>query len=233
MPLPRTIERLVDDQARRLDAWHPSARHQSHRPLVALTRLPGSDGDELARRLCMELDYELYDQRLIHEIAVSSHHSDRVVATLDESARSQLTQFLTELMTTEKLSPHDYRYHLSRIVGALARRGAAVVMGRGAHLILRKGEALRVLVVAPLDHRAARVAARDGISAVEAHHRIVAEEAERRQFLKIHFHAELADPASVDIVVNTEVLGVEGALDLVRAALGQLALRSMRGGAVA
>jgi cytidylate kinase len=37
-----------------------------------------------------------------------------------------------------------------------------------------------------------------------------------------YFHADLADPAAYDLVVNTHVLGVEGAVETIKAALPAL-----------
>jgi cytidylate kinase len=108
------------------------------------------------------------------------------------------------------------------VVGAIARHGGAIILGRGAHLILRPGEGLRVLVVAPLEARIATMAAANGISEREAKQRIAAEEAARRAFLMKHFHADFGDPVSFDVVVNTQVLGVEGAVEVVAASLARL-----------
>ena len=100
-----------------------------------------------------------------------------------------------------------------------------MILGRGAHLILGQGEALRVLVVAPLEPRVRAVMEREGLAEREARHRIVSVEADRRAFLMKHFHAELADPINFDLVVNTAVLGVEGACGAIRAAIASLPAR--------
>ena len=68
-----------------------------------------------------------------------------------------------------------------------------------------------MLVVAPLESRVRAVMEREGLAEREARRRIVAVEADRKAFLMKHFHAELADPIDFDLVVNTAVLGVEGA----------------------
>jgi cytidylate kinase len=141
-----------------------------------------------------------------------------VVSALDEKDKELLTDWLAAISTRSYLSPAEYRYHLSRLVGAVAHHGGAVVLGRGAHLILGQGEALRVLVVAPLERRVRAVMARDGLAEREAHRRIVAVEADRKAFLMKHFHADFADSTTFDLVVNTAVLGVSG-LRRIRTAL--------------
>jgi cytidylate kinase len=112
------------------------------------------------------------------------------------------------------------------VVGALAHHGGAIILGRAAHLILRPGEALRVLVVAPLEARVRTVMEREGLGEREARRRIVSVEADRRAFLMKHFHADFADPTTFDMVLNTSVLGVEGGCDAIRTAVGTVSAKS-------
>lgn len=72
------------------------------------------------------------------------------------------------------------------------------------------------------------VADQEGISRHEAASRIEAQEAERRAFLMKYFHADadVGDPAAYDLVVNTHVLGVEGAVETIKSALPTVAARA-------
>lgn len=196
----------------------PVPARSATRPVVAISRQHGARGEELARVLARELDLHLYDREIIQRIAESAHLSERAVAILDEKRGSMLNDWLLAL-SDPYLSPYAYREHLARVVTAIGRLGGAIVLGRGGHLILRPGEALRVLVVAPLEDRIREIAARDGVAAREAERRIVATEAERSAFLKRHFHADFGDPCRFDLVVNTAALDLEGAFEAVCGAL--------------
>ncbi len=219
---PRSIEQLVEDQARRWTERRTDTAYAGPHPAVAISRLPGARGELVAARLASELGYDLFDREIIHEIAGRAHLSDRLVATLDERNRSALTEWLAGIMGQQQLSAGGYLYHLNRLIGAMGRHGRVVIVGRGAHLILSPGEALRVLVLAPLEARVAEVAARDAVSAREAARRLTAEESERRAFLQQYFRADLGDPCRFDVVVNTHLLGVEGAVRAIRGALEAL-----------
>jgi cytidylate kinase len=133
-----------------------------------------------------------------------------------------------EFASDAHLSPYGYAEHLRRTVEEIARLGGAVILGRGAHLILPAGQALRVFVVAPLAARVAAVAARHGVAEHEAERRIRETEAERRAFLRRYFHADLGDPSSYDLILNTGQLGVAGAADAVVACLARAPLPHMR-----
>jgi cytidylate kinase len=113
-------------------------------------------------------------------------------------------------------------------VGAIAHHGGAVILGRGAHLILGQGEALRVLVVAPLEARVRAVMERERLGEREARRRIESVEADRKAFLMKHFHSDFADPAAFDVVVNTAVLGVDGACETIRTAVQRLPVASLQ-----
>jgi cytidylate kinase len=218
----RSIEALVDEQARRWQLVRHERRGEPRRPVVTVSRHHGAGGGELARKLAGDLGLDLFDREILQRIAESAHLSERVVASLDERDRELLTDWLASISSRSYLSPVEYRYHLSRVVGAVAHHGGAVILGRGAHLILGPGEALRVLVTAPLETRVRTVAAREGLSEKEARQRIEDVEADRRAFLMKHFHTDLADPTAFDVVVNTAVIGIEGACDTVKTALARV-----------
>lgn len=218
----RTIEAMVDEQARRWQLVRSERHEEERRPVVTVSRQHGAGGAEVAKTLAQDLGLDLFDREIIQRIADSAHLSERVVSSLDEKDRELLADWLSALSSRSHLSAMEYRYHLSRVVGAVAHHGGAVILGRGAHLILGQGEALRVLVVAPLEARVRAVMDREGLGERDARQRIVTVEADRKAFLMKHFHADFADPTTFDLVVNTAVLGTGGACDSIRAAFSKL-----------
>ena len=219
------VEKLVEQQARRWQLRREQEGERVRRPAIALSRLAGARGEEVARRLSEVLGYDLFDQALIQQVAENAHLSQRVVSALDEKDRSWLSEWLVAFAADRSLSTYEYLHELRKVVGAIARHGEAVIVGRGAHLILRPEEGLRVLVLAPLDVRVANIAAARGVVPREARRLLADEETARRAFLEKHFGARLGDPEAFDIVVNTEVLGVEGAVAAVQAVLSHVPAR--------
>jgi len=222
----RSIEALVDEQARRWAVVRRQGEREQKRPVITVARLHGALGDELARQLATELGLDLFDQEIIHLIAERTHLAERVVEALDDKDRELLTDWLAGLVSRAYLSPVEYRYHLARVIGAIAHQGGAVIVGRGGHLLLGVGTALRVLAVAPLEDRVRNVMKQEGLGEREARRRVIDVEADRRAFLMKQFHAEFAEPTGFDLVVNTSALGLEGAAGAVRAALAARPVRS-------
>src|SRR5512141_421607 len=149
----RSIEAIVDEQARRWQLTRPQRPDEPRRPVVTVARQYGARGTDVARHIAEKLELDLFDREIINRIAESSHLSERVVSSLDEKNRELLTDWLAAVADQSYLSRAEYRYHLTRVVGAIAHQGGAVILGRGSHLILGPGQALRVFVVAPLEMR--------------------------------------------------------------------------------
>jgi cytidylate kinase len=222
----RTIEAIVEEQARRWQLERRRRPDEARRPVITVARQHGARGTEVACRVAQELKLDLFDRELLHRIAESSHLSEQVVSALDYKDRELLTDWLASAASREYLSPAEYRYHLTRVVGAVAHQGGAVIIGRGSNLILGPSQALRVLVVAPIESRVRRVMERESLSDREARRRIQAVEADRRAFLLQYFHAEFAAPSDFDLTVNTDALDLDGCLGCIRAALAALPTRS-------
>lgn len=204
--------------------WSPED-HETHAQalsVVALSRLPGSLGDDVGRLVAEQMGFQFYDREILRRIAESAQAREYTVASLDEKDRPTLTDWLCSLTLDSYLSPYGYREHLKRVLSAVARVGSAVILGRGAHLLLPAGTALRVLVVAPLPFRIQTYADREGLDRAEAAKQVREQEAERRAFLRRHFHAELTDLLAFDLVLNTAALGVEGAAASIVSALKRM-----------
>jgi cytidylate kinase len=219
----RSIERLVEEQCRRGQLFVTRAREEpSRQRLITISRQHGAGGGELARRLAQLLGFGFYDREILREIAASAHLSERVVESLDDKRRELVTDWLASVVMHDYLSPVEYHERLLQVIGTLVVQGGAVIVGRGAHLILRHGEALRVFVVAPLADRVRTVVRRERLTERGARQRIAEVEHDRAEFLRRHFHAGFGDPAMFDLVVNTSQLGFEGCVAAVRAAFQAL-----------
>jgi cytidylate kinase len=202
-------------------------------PIITISRQHGAGGGEVARQVAAALGFDLFDREIVERVARSAHLSDQLVSGRDERHPAALTEWVSAFSRGSYLSPSAYHEHLTRVIGAIAEHGGAVIVGRGAHLILGAGRALRVSVVAPLSTRIAAVAGREGLSEGDARRRIVEVDGERRQFLTAHFHADCVDASTFDIVVNTGVLGIAGAAGTICAALMVLPSLGQRPGVAA
>ncbi len=225
----RSIEALVNEQVRRWELLRQKPKEAKASPVITVTGQHGARGDELSQQLASELGFDHFDREIIHRVAESAHLSERVVAAMDMKKRELLADWLTAFAGRNYISPAEYKYHLAHVIGAIALQGGAVIVGRGAHILL-KGQALRVLAVAPLEDRVHTVMEAESLSERDARRRIEEVESDRHAFIVTHYHAEFSDPTAYDLVLNTAALGLDGAIAAIRGALAKWSPRAERPG---
>jgi cytidylate kinase len=208
--IPQSIEQLVEWQGRR---WAQSrARLMEHRePCVVISRLRYSGAHDVGERVAAELGYGFFGSEIVDQIAKDEGVQRELVAGLDERVQNAIERYLVDGFRHRPLSEADFTRAATKVISTLARRGKAVILGRGAVAIVEPLHALRVFVVAPLEWRRARLAEVQRIAAAEVANRLSSEDAQRAAFLRRNFHFEQDDAVNYDLVVNTGSLGLDGA----------------------
>jgi cytidylate kinase len=155
------------------------------------------------------LGYEVYGRELVERIGREHGVEQELLEGLDEQVRGSITRYVTDLFRERPFRESDYLKHVARAVSALAERGHAVIVGRGAALILPPEQALRVLLVAPRELRVDRLAKERDLGREAAAAALREEEERRAEFVRHHFGARQDDPSLYDATLNTGTLGVE------------------------
>jgi cytidylate kinase len=165
------------------------------------------------------LDYGFFGIEIVDRIARELGVQRRLVEGLDERVSSGIERYVADAFRTRPFTETDYLRAVVRTIATLGERGRAVILGRGAPHILPATRALRVLVVAPREARAARIARDEGLGPREAEEVVAQRDAERLRFLRHDFGVEADDPTLYDLAVNTQTLGLEASAALVIDAL--------------
>ena len=210
----RSTEQIIEDQVQR---WHFSKRQpgKTKTPLktITISREPGSGGDLIARGIAERLGYDLFHQKVLHEMARSAHVSRQVVQSLDEKGLNILEDWIASLIHRRHLWPDEYLQHLLKVIGTIGRHGNAVIVGRGANFLLPLNDSFRIRVIAPREFRAHKVSDTFGIPLEEAKRRILKTESDRKAFVRKYFYEDIADPANYDLVVNTGTISIDEAVE--------------------
>jgi cytidylate kinase len=115
---------------------------------------------------------------------------------------------------------------MGHIITAAATSGHAVIVGRGGQVLLSdKRDVLHVRVVAPLEQRVAYVALREGLDTEAARRRVQAKDRARTRYMQTQYRCQHEDPHLYDLVINTAVLPLDNALDVICLALESKASR--------
>ena len=224
------LDRLIEEQVKK---WEVSSERRKGKdeaapPVVTISRETGSIVNDLVQRISQELGLDVIDGKIIHEVAKSVRMSDKVVSYLDEKTRSILDNWILYLKTTRFLRADQYVRHLTKVVAAIGEQGGALIVGRGANLILPPEETLRVRFIAPMDVRVQNMMRETGITEEEARQQILLKDAERRDSVKKNFKVDTEDPAYYDLVINTEFLETEQIVGMIKSALKHKKVPSRR-----
>jgi cytidylate kinase len=198
---------------------------------ITVSREYGSGGGEIARRLAARLGWQLVDHEMVAAVARELGLSEDEADEQDERAESFFGRMLSRLQSIEpnilvnpplaqEADSRAYHQALHRVVCSAVGAGPCVIVGRGAQRILAdRRDVLHIRVVAPLEQRVRYVSHRERLSDAAARARIAAKERDRARYMQTHHQCSPDDAHFYDLVVNTGVLSLDDAVELILRAL--------------
>ncbi len=198
--------------------------------IITLSRQYLAGADKVAKHVAAELGWTVVDDAFIEALSERSGIDPEDVKGLEERVPSFMERFAqsSALSTPEFLmaapdatfEPEALRLaHLTReLVTELGRRDRVVLVGRAAAAVLaRERDAIHVWLVASVEYRMREAMRRYGMGEAEARAAVAATDARRARYHRELYQRVWADPVNYHFVLNTELLGVEGAADLILA----------------
>lgn len=195
--------------------------------IVTISRQYGAGGLTLGRRVARRLGYEFADRALLAEVAKQAGVSLKTVEAVESEAGDRLLRLVSSLVSSdfverhvgeEKLDFDEKKFvkFVSRAINEIADRGRAVIVGRGGQFILKeRGDAVRVLLVAERSRRVSFIEDKLGVSRDKAEAIVSREEDRRARFLGNFTDGRPDDPCHYHLVLNTGLMGLATAEDLV------------------
>jgi cytidylate kinase len=209
--------RISERQMRLWNALHSTGRSKniSHR-FITISPDEGTLGNEVAQTLARDLGWQVYDKEIVNEIASNSHVREELVRRLDEKSQRLAHQIILEGILDMFRTPgshfgsEDYHESLLKTLATLAAHGDAVLVGRGANFALRWSEhVIHVRIVGSFEVRVQRFIERYKLNPEIARQRLEAIDAEKRAFIRHHYHQDYDDVRFYHAVFNTDHLSVE------------------------
>jgi cytidylate kinase len=212
---------------------------------ITISREYGSGGGEIAARLARRLDWQLLDHAVIEQTArelevyeteVEKHDEEYVESTLSR-IQNRIQQFVPTAATSvgepsnfssppPATDTRAYQDTMRQIITAAANTGHVVIVGRGGQVLLAdERDVLHIRVVAPLELRVAYVARREGLDPDAARKRVQAKDRARTRYMKTQYHSQHEDPHLYDLEINSAVLDLDSAVDLICLAVERKASR--------
>lgn len=188
------------------------------RPVVTISRQLESGGTAIARQLGKELGWQVWDRELVDKIANDTHAERQIVERFDEHAVSEIDEVLrTFLSSTTTISSLTYIRHLFSLIMSIGQRGEAIIVGRGANLILPS--VLNVRVFATLEHRIENLVMREDIPRKDAEQRIIRSDQERADFTRKIYSVNINDPIRYDLILRMDDFSIEDAVQIIHTSL--------------
>jgi cytidylate kinase len=194
--------------------------------VITISRDYGSGGEAIGESLSHCLGIPLYDRDILRLIAERSKTTELHVEPHDETVTSGLTAFIFSTITGTTSHMAIYRRVLYDVVTDLAKRDA-ILIGRGAHLILHSSKVFRIRVIASPENCAERVAQDEGIDVKAAERKLREVNTQRHRNIQLLFsehykECSLENPHNFDLVINTDRLPPDQAAPMILMGLRQM-----------
>jgi cytidylate kinase len=212
------IAQMVEKQWKKwflLTQPKPGKEMAGRLPTVTVSREKGSGGSLVARQIAEQLGFVLFDSEIVDHVARSASVDRLVVLRMDERSQSSIREQSDRMIRSQRLSEQTYLAHLIRTILTIGEKGRAVIIGRGAHLLLPAERCFRIRIIAPLEVRVQRLSASAGMERSEAEAVIAETDKQRTQFVQENFSQSDANPLLYDLVINTGEIALETAAEIV------------------
>jgi len=186
--------------------------------IVTLSHEIGAGGPEIGQRLAERLSLHYVDQEIVSQAALRYGLLEEKLSSLDESKPSVLERFDAET--------RRYLTVLQTTLYEFAEKDAVVLMGRSGPWLLRGiPHVLRVRVIAPFDLRVKRLGKRlsdqmgEHTNTRMVHNMARQDDTDKAGRMRYLYEVDVRDPALYDLVINTEKLSIDAAVELIAGVL--------------
>jgi cytidylate kinase len=183
--------------------------------ILTLSRQSGSFGTQIAKALAEHLKYRFLDKESLEKALSGYGVSPASLEKYDEKRPS-----FWEIFSSER---NRYLHFLKSVIYDFARQGNGIVLGRGGQVLLAGVPGVyHVRVIAPSATRVERL--KKGYKCDERHAESIMRHSDqaRAGFHRFFFNINWEDSSNYDLVLNTQSIGTETAVDLLRKVIGLL-----------
>ncbi len=175
---------------------------------ITVSEMVGTEGEKIAREVAQKIGYPYYGKEELFKAAEEA-------GLLSDVRQLELRNPpLLEKYFSDK--PKIYLDRFQAVIYDVARKGNAVFFGKGSQLLLNSFEcALHTLVIGGTEKRIERVMEEHKVAREVAEKIIHTSDHDKRGFLRYAFDREWLDPQLYDLVLNTDILGADSAVNLI------------------
>lgn len=196
--------------------------------VVTFARGFGTGGKEIASKLAKELGIHCYENRILTLASQMSGLDEQLFLSVNEKIRAEgsFASFLKGLPRTrsyiarqEKFVSDDKLFeYQQQIIENLAETESCVIVGKCADWILRgKPNVVRIYIEAPREFCVRRTMEHMGVTEEVADTTITHTDQYRADYYTYYTHGKIwSNPVNYDMTLNSEYMGVDGCVAVIR-----------------
>jgi hypothetical protein len=208
--------------------------HRLHRfPAITISRETGAGALSIGQLLVDRLGTEratqgpsppwtLFDQNLAEKVLREHLLPARLADYMPEDVKFPLADAVEQILG---LHPSSWTLlqHTTETILRLAAIGHVVLVGRGSNIIAaRLPNVLHVRLVAPLEKRVQHISKYHGLNPKEAADFVRRTDQARSRYVRDYLHADVGDPLTYHLVINTGLTSYSQAAEIIVHALTAL-----------
>ena len=176
--------------------------------IITISREMGSGGIPIAHRAAEELGYTLVDGEALRKVAEQYGLSQEAFDQADEHPPAFVAEKDVRLLVD--------LHQIELMILDYALKGDVIIYGRGGQDLLQEIKSVfRVRIVAPFEERVERWTEREWLDPDLARVLVRKSDQQRAGFIKYYFDRDWDNPLDYDLVINTQRLSEDKAVDLI------------------
>ena len=183
--------------------------------VVAIGRVFGAQGCDIAEKLAEKLGVKLYDRQLVEEAAKKLEMDEHTVQKADEVSAKDIEGLKTTYgvgnfyLSTQVLDAQ------ADIIERVAQNESCIIMGRCADYILKdRDDCLKIYIYAPFDVRTKHIAEKYDMSMFSAKRLVRQMDEKRDTYYKYVTGNRRGEHDGKDAMFDSSIMGVDGTVDM-------------------
>jgi cytidylate kinase len=204
---------------------------------ITISRQSGCGAHAVAEKLAALLQarspaggppWTVFDQNLMDHVLREHHLPGRLAQFMPEDSITAIEDIMTELFGER---PPAWRSveHTAETILNLVEIGRVILLGRGGNVVTaRLPGVLHVRLIAPLETRLKQMQQFEELTRRAALERIRREDLGRKRYLQKYFGKDIDDPLLYHVVINTGLVSLDDAAQMIAGAFCNLGHRESR-----
>lgn len=184
--------------------------------IITISREFGSGGKEVGKRLADKLGYAYYDSEIINLLVKETGMSEEYIANISERGIYPMPFHFGQTFSTNlsiQKSQTDILVKQNKILKQIADKGNAVIVGRGANIILKEYNPLNIFVYANIDSKLNRCREKgpkdENLTDKELINKIKGVDKNRKAFYNLISNIEWGNKENYDLCINTSNINIK------------------------